>query len=351
MEFQEGVEEEEDLDVLTMAQMVPGWIYWLTGGLMLLLIESLTIRILIPVLEHRSPLAILQCVLGFNVLGIAHIRAYLIASEENEDLNFISIFWSPSVLWKTALMRMPEIRKTVYAGAWGAAAILFAVMFIEIDYASVMQPENFRSGKAFNPMKAVMSVARTMATAAPPPVNGRTQSIEEALEGFAEDAPVEMLVEAGSTEKDPLKIETLPRVDQTSDEENKENDRPDSNLIWSNFPLTEFRSGNDEYIVIGYLTNSSGELRSLLLAETLEQTGAIRFGGKYTISINDPEFINQFQKTLEKYRMRTPAMQTPYIAKWTAPYVYCKIVHNGIAPDGRFVDGQILYFRERTTSR
>ena len=347
--------EEEDLDLTTMATMVPTWIYWLSGGLIFLLIESLAIRCLIPRLAQRSPLAIVQILIGLNVLGIAHIRAYFIAAQEDENLNIIAILWRPFDIWKTVITQMPRVHKTIYAGTWGLAAVLFAIAFIGVDYLSVMTAATAERRKPANPMKTVLSVASKMAAVTPASQGGggAPDNIGDAIEGFAGDDLLGTVLDAGKAEEDPLEdaAEDYEGSSSTSTAGGKKNDNEEEqierDIIWSSDSAGESKEFDNEYLVIGYMTNASGQLRSLLLAETLKETGAVRYAGKYSINTIDKKFINKLQLQLEKYRSRHPAMKTPYIAKWTAPYVLVKIVHNGISPDGRIQEGHILYYQNK----
>lgn len=351
-------EEEEELDIATMATMVPVWIYWLAGGVILLLVESLTIRCLFPQIEQRSPIAIIQILIGLNVLGIAHFRAYFIAAHENEDLNIISILWTPFVIWKGVFEQMPDVRRTLYSGTWGLCAILFAILFIGVDYVSVFVQADAPPRKPINPMKTVLQVAGKMASAAPATNHGPAPgNIEDALSDFAGSDTFDFILESQNVNDDPLaearegydpKKSTTPDQQSNKEKPKEEEPPPEREIVWATAASDGIKREFDkEYLVVGYLTNSQGMLRSLLLAETLKSNGAIRFSGKYSISLKDNLFIEKLQSKLESYRSRYPVMKTPYIAKWTAPYVSVKIVHNGIAPDGRFTDGRILYYENK----
>ncbi len=115
-------------------------------------------------------------------------------------------------------------------------------------------------------------------------------------------------------------------------------------VIRSSVPVDGNKRFQKDYIIIGYFTNSQGDLRSLLLAEETEENNRIRMVGKYPINIEDQQFLGALQTQLGSYRIRRPVMPSRYIAKWTAPMIVCKIAHNGSTPDGRFIDGQLVSF-------
>lgn len=351
-------ESEEELSLLQMALMVPSWIYWLSAGLILLLTESLAVRILVPNLTDRSNIALLQMLIGINVLGISHVRAYLIAAEDDENLNFFSIVWSPTVIWKTACKRLPHVRRTVYGGSWGAAMLIFAILLIGLDYDNIFRAENFQKKSSFNPLKLVMSAATTMASVQEQMNQtqpGNTSGLGDLLEGVQptghvqptnmEDALTNFAgeIEAGSQQANaPLNDgrETDPRPHR---EETPKIVKP------KYVDTLEHKLAHEqEFIIFGYLTNAAGDLRSILLAESVEDGEKVRYAGKYSIGRVNKEFLTQLQGTLEEHRTRYPSMGTPYIAKWTAPIVRCKIAYNDLTPDGRFEDGRLVSYHVHT---
>ncbi|QDT32084.1 hypothetical protein [Thalassoglobus polymorphus] len=368
---EEENEEEADLDTKTMLQMVPRWAYFLIGGLVALLVESVAVRVAFPAIQDRSPIAIFQIFIGVNVLGLAHMRAYMIASELNEDINFISIFWSPTVIWKTIFERMPEVRKTVMAGSWGLAAILYAILFVGLDYGNLFHPDYFKRNSSFNPLKWVVFVASSMASAqaeeagsdgSPETSSAMADLIGTAVESAPagptapvsddiEDALVNFAGETGlNADGGPVNHGATgdPQPDTQTDLEN-----PSTNgslpstgpvVVHTTAPVDKSKRFQKDYIVIGFFTNSAGDLRSLLLAEETEKSNRIRLIGKYLINTEDQSFVKELQTQLETFRIRRPVMQSRYIAKWTAPMIVCKIVHDGTTPDGRIINGQLVSF-------
>ncbi|WP_417851452.1 hypothetical protein [Thalassoglobus sp.] len=363
--------EEVKLDTKTMLQMVPRWAYVLIGGLIALLVESVAVRVAFPSVQDRSPIAIFQIFIGVNVLGLAHMRAYMIASELNEDINFISIFWSPTVIWKTIFERMPEVRKTVMAGSWGLAAVLYAVLFVGLDYGNLFHPDYFKRNSSFNPLKWVVFVAGNMASAqsenAGADGNPDTSSAmadlistaaESAPSGSAgpvsddiEDVLVNFAGESGlNNDGDSAGqgVTADPQSDTQTDSENPSaGDKLPSTgpvVVHTTVPVDKSKRFQKDYIIIGFFTNSAGDLRSLLLAEETEKDNRIRLVGKYQINTQDRSFVKELRKQLESFRIRRPVMQSQYIAKWTAPMIVCKIAHDGTTPDGRIINGQLVSF-------
>ncbi len=343
-ELADDDEEDGELSLIAMTWMVPKWIFWLSGGLLLLLIESIAIRCLILDIVTRSHIAILQILIGVHVFGVAHIRSYMIATHDNENLNLISIFWAPFTIWKTTLERMPSVSKTVCFGSWGLAAVLFAVLFIGLDYDNLFTPENFRRGSSGNPLKMIVSTMTRSAT-----TNGATMgsggnssgSLEDALKDFAGEPDSGGQQQSGGTS-------TASDQDFTEEYAGSEGE-PQSGpvVIHSTVPLSNKKMHKKEYFVFGFLTNSAGELRSILLAEKLEDNKGVRFSGKYNISLKDDPFLSKFRTSLNHHRIHRPVMKTIYNANWTSPALICSIAHNGVTPDGRFRGGQIVSFYDQ----
>lgn len=360
-------EEEEEIDAGTLLSLVPAWAYWIVGGVTLLLATSLTIRLTVGPLAQRSAIAILQILIGINVLGLAHFRAYYHASQENEDLNFLSLVWSPFVIWKSAFARMPDVRKTFYAGSWGFAAIIFAILLIGLDYDNIFHPDNFRKRQSFNPLKLIVQLTSSLSSAqttqssgtgspgttpmasfldmakeAAPTSDGpsQAQDIGEAIGGFAG--------QSGLTGNRPGSSVSRSDSHDEPDESGAADSKPDPTPVdKTTVPLKGERKYTNEYVIFGYLTNSSNELRSVLLAEVIPESNAARFVGKYSVSLPNQEVLGSLQKLLESVRTRRPAMNAPYHAKWTAPVIVCEIAHDGVTPDGRFEEAQIISFHSR----
>lgn len=333
-------EEDEELSVIGLILKIPKWIFWISGGILLLLIESVAIRFLVLDIVTRSQIAILQVLIGANLFGIAHIRAYMIASQDNESINFISIFFAPTKIWGTTLERMPSVSKTVCSGSWGLAAALFAVLFIGVDYDNLFSPENFQRESSVNPLKMIVGTMTQSAKNGGTTVasDGKSSgSLEDALKDFAGDS-------------DPGGQQQSSGASTSSDQEFTENysESKDGHvIIHSTVPLVGKKAHKKEYIVFGFLTNSAGELRSILLAEELDGKKGVRFSGKYIISVDDDPFLAKFRSSLDHHLSRRPAMKTIYNANWTAPALVCKIAHNGVTPDGRFQEGQITSYYDQ----
>ncbi|TWT58750.1 hypothetical protein KOR42_21360 [Thalassoglobus neptunius] len=112
--------------------------------------------------------------------------------------------------------------------------------------------------------------------------------------------------------------------------------------------IVEDKIYQNDYAIIGYSTNAEGELRSVLLAGIHARTKRPAFAGKFSISIRDKNFLTALQESLDNHRTKKPPVPNPYNARWTTPSIFCTIHHNGVTPDGRILEGQMISFRDRT---
>lgn len=104
-------------------------------------------------------------------------------------------------------------------------------------------------------------------------------------------------------------------------------------------PATALGKASIEYIVCGYTANPEGEPRSLLLAQKLP-SGPLRFVMKLSLDESaegkmDSEKLTQMAKALEPYRIRNPAVASPYGGKWVNPVVKVILQHDGLTTEKR----------------
>ena len=132
---------------------------------------------------------------------------------------------------------------------------------------------------------------------------------------------------------EPEVIETIEPVEKTPE------------LITTSEKILPDKEVEKEYLIFGYSTNQKGEIRSILLAaEGEEGSGRYYFGGKFSLSTRDQDFLVKLQETLDSHRVPEPAMRNPFIARWSRPLVSCTLHHNGTTPDGRILEGQLVSF-------
>jgi hypothetical protein len=109
---------------------VPGWLRVLLAGVAGLGVASFAAGQLLP--EPSAVRAIWtlgQLGLGLVVIAAAQLAAYVRLSLQENRLGLVDLIF-PDRLWSQILTRMPEMRWPVWLGAWGLAAMIFAVLFI-----------------------------------------------------------------------------------------------------------------------------------------------------------------------------------------------------------------------------
>ena len=99
-----------------------------------------------------------------------------------------------------------------------------------------------------------------------------------------------------------------------------------------------------ELIVVGFTTNASGEMRSVLLAHQSGH-GRLQFAAKLSLDGTDVEVRENLEHSLVEILTARPAVPCPYHARWVRPTIACGITYDDVKADGRLVNGQITGFR------
>ncbi|WP_437185163.1 hypothetical protein SH668x_002260 [Planctomicrobium sp. SH668] len=95
-------------------------------------------------------------------------------------------------------------------------------------------------------------------------------------------------------------------------------------------------------IVFGYLTNSSGDLKSILLAERM--SNRYRFVAKLSLHQVDEKMISKLQENLNEIRTLKPTLNTRVNAKWVLPIVEVQVLHQGRGADGLLSQPELIDF-------
>lgn len=327
-------EDETPLELIDMIKLCPTWIIILSAGVMVVLAGTLTARVQIAHPVARSAVALLQVIIGLNVLGIAHVLACMQGARQDDDIGLISLVWAPIRIWKSLCSMLPKGKYILFAGSWSATAILCALLFLGVDTEALIIHYSNAQAKGVSPIKTLMSGMSKAAAESGPASLG---SLEDSIADFAGEIIDESV--SGSTDA---------ADEQTGVGQVTETAADDEGMVKPNIPLDSPRNEEREYVILGYLTNSYGAIRSILLAETSPDFTKARFVGKYNVNLKDEKFVRDLQDTLDLYRVKQPAVKTPFFAKWTAPVVVCRIAYNGLTPDGRFDEAEIVWFYDRT---
>lgn len=184
------------------------WLLVLVGGGLLLLIGSLAVRFGVSDVEARSHWAIVQILLGFTMLCIAQVQAYLVAAQTIDSISASSLFFEPVKLWEPVFKSLPKSQRTLQLGAWSVLSVVLALAVVGVDVNSVFGVAA-KKKKPVNPMKTMMKVvsaagnAKTAFTASEEEAaeeqmnlagNGNAggpapqMSMEDAMRSFADDA-------------------------------------------------------------------------------------------------------------------------------------------------------------------
>jgi hypothetical protein len=124
------------VEFFELLQRVPGWIWVLLGGDVVVLTAAYLVNDGLPTGNSLGRALITTITLGVSVLVIfvAQVWAMIQIVAEEEGLGARHLFYSFK-LWKRTLARLPETRKPVWLGTWALTAMLAALFLIGgLDY-------------------------------------------------------------------------------------------------------------------------------------------------------------------------------------------------------------------------
>lgn len=101
-----------------------------------------------------------------------------------------------------------------------------------------------------------------------------------------------------------------------------------------------------EFVVFGYTTNISGEIRSLLMAEISKDKRG-RFVGRLALDDVGAGMISALDAEFKDIRVSKPAVACPYGGRWVRPIVYCNVAFDGFTADGKLNDARLLSFQRK----
>src|SRR5690606_11782096 len=89
-----------------------------------------------------------------------------------------------------------------------------------------------------------------------------------------------------------------------------------------------------ECLILGYTTNASGEIRSLLLAAAPDYR-FLRFVGKLPVDRVAPQVLEELLQRFAQIPAPKPMVRCPYGGRWVQPELFCIATYEGWTADGR----------------
>ncbi len=281
---------ETALDVL---KQTPTWVPVLLGGLVVILLVSVAVRLLIPVENIARPIwAISQYMVGMFVFVVVHIVAYLYAIIEDSTLSVADIFLRPLKVWGPTFNALPKTSRRVCLGIWGWAASALALSVVGgIPYHLLWEMGPEEQAKV-NLVQAITEQARS--------VEGDAESLEDAIEDFTGEA---------------------------GDLDEEETDEAD-------LYEAPVRDRRIDCLIIGYEPDNQGSFLSLALGAV--RRGKLQYVGSVSNKYIAPEIRDEMMKTMEQIEQSNPFVKSKSSKfTWLAPKLTCRIGYNAWNTSGR----------------
>ena len=178
------------------ANLIPAWAWLLLVCVLLVVVESVAVRLLTPESSSlRTMWSLSQLGLGFVTLVVAHVLAYTLAISDNDQLKPLDLVLRPIYVWLPSLQALPERLSLVVAGACSLTAMVMSLAVIGgIPYESLWE-WGFKEPPKQNLLAAVAEQARK--------AKAEDQPLEEAIRDFSGQAAVD--------DQTPEKSAPLPR--------------------------------------------------------------------------------------------------------------------------------------------
>jgi len=284
---------ETAIDVL---KQTPMWVPVLIGGLLVLTLMSVAVRLLVPVDNMARPIwAISQYLLGTLLFVVVHIIAYLYAIIEDSTLSIADIFLRPFKVWGPTFNALPGTSRRVCLGAWGWAASALALSVVGgIPYHLLWEMGPEEQAKV-NLVQAIVEQARS--------AEGDAGSLEEAIEDFTGEAGD--LEEEETEEVDPYEAPA--------------------------------RDRHIDCLIVGYEPDGQGSFLSLALGAV--RKGKLRYVGAVSNQYIAPDIRVEMMETMRQNEQDSPfikARSTKFT--WLAPKLACRIGFNAWNTSGRLKD-------------
>ncbi len=378
-----GITISEDEIRPTLLSILPVWVLPTVLGAVGILVSSVVTRFVFHDDLQRAFVALTQCVVCVGILIFVHCRASFLSMGAGR--NWMA-FVNPGETWALVMSRMPATKLLVLLLGWslaGAGSSLLIGLDVEMIAKHVAEEVKGRdkvtfkdivgaltsvTKKAFKGKNLSMdSIGQLMeatgdlggnAGPASGDLEGSIGSLAETSKMLTGDKPggaggaikkvASGLNKAGeatttSTPASRKPTGTKPEVKETfpgsqgttsKDPASPGESLPGTTPTETVSPETAKAKETVDYWVFGYTTNSNGELRSLLLAIAGE-SGRMRYAQKLGIDQLSAEDLTKLSEQLKPYRVREPAIPSPYGGKWVNPVVKCRVQHDGLNSDSR----------------
>jgi hypothetical protein len=397
--------EEEVAQEIKLLDVIPTWFWQGLAGVVAIIGMTIGLEYLVgSSLGFLSLASLIQLSFGLILMLVAHVSAYFSGLRDHNEVGIKGFLLYPPDVWWPVFRKLPSTSNLVLNLAWGLVASVSALSILgPIQLGEIQKEIEARQKKPkATPMQMILGAASQMAGPAKPATSGGSESIDDAMQGFAGEAIGQSGLEldgaggassdigdavggfAGDAAGDESGLGTglageagTTGAEGTGQPETGANGQPLDPMDPSNSGSTS-KPGQDspsrsksshgktpqtpagpkifpgsvkapavpasdpktaDCVVFGYLSNGDGEIRTVLLATTEEETRP-RFVARLAIEDFPVEMQTELLDALPRILTRRPLAPCPYGGQWVEPQFVVTIRHAGWA-NNIFKDAQV----------
>lgn len=260
---------------------LPEWLWILTGCLLLIILESVAVRLMTPAESSlRTTWSLTQLFSGTACFVVCHVCVFVILLNEDASTNLLDVILRPIRIWSYIFSDLPQRQWMVHLGFSGLLAALMSLLVIGaipyerlLDWGTTPPPKQ-------NLMGAIMDQAQKAK-------GDDNKSLEEAVQDLGGSADLE-------------------------DSDNKEK-KP------SNEPKPR---GFEDCLILGYKANHEGLVYSLILGA--ERFNKLQYVGRVTVQLPLKE-LREISNQLAETETSRPFVPMQLEATWVKPKFFCRV--------------------------
>lgn len=333
-------------------EVVPSWLAALLAGVCLIVVVSGCVRVLFADSEIRTWWTIGQMAGGIATLCTVHFMAYLYSASRSDKFGPMDMILQPLATWQPVLRNLPESNNLVCWAAFGITAILTGYLVVDgIDYSELIKQQaaaqqQSKEDPAQRCRRTICIALRTASTIArvQQAACGGTplpDTLDAALAEMAGDSSHSQANGVGSIAEsvpETIRRDSLPPTrPQTGVSRTSPGDANVSLIT----PGDSQELPEVECLILGYTTNASGEIRSLLLAAAPDFK-FLRFVAKVPVDRVDPHILDALLQKFEEIPARKPMVRCPYGGRWIQPELFCISIYEGWTAEGRLHNAKVV---------
>jgi hypothetical protein len=272
--------------------------------------------------SERLMWAVAQMLVGVVMFSVAHVTCYFIAIAKTDKIGVFDIFLSPMVIWRPTFVVLPKGASRVCLAAWGAIAILAALLVVDgIPWAALFD------GKAKK--KAAPNVLQSVVKEARKERESEAGSIEEAMNQLVGDA------EDGAAGDG-----TGEEAEKSEEEKAKEKEAAEKAKAEKERAERLAKSEQIDCVIFGYTPEGKDDFGMLLLATIVK--GRLTFVTSLTAESLPDEARKELMTKLKTLHRPRPLVKTTLEAQWVQPVLMTRVRHWGWTRDKKLKTAEFV---------